>query len=364
MRLCMGSRRGFIIRMKIGNMHVDPMTATHTVRIRQRNTLGPSNDGHQYAVVHVTGYIKNWPPAGKSQMDRGDSDEPHATHCCLVAIGRLQVTSTPNCSDMSNSNSATEFISRHAIDGKFTFVDQSIEAERPGDVGDVSFPSQKSQNSSGAASDQSSDPSAVNNYQRTGSDINSSLQTDRPYTDMYRGIMPAQMGNVSMTSMGNDLPAISHRNSPDDTSLYGRSTYRSSQASDYPVAPPTSYSQMSPNSGSSPAAPTYTQLGGRGAAQSQGSSYSSSVWPQWQPGSDSSQGQSGSSTQPSQPSGSQQSTAQQVATGGAAAATQPRLQQPAGGGQQQEELSDMLRMLDNPGTDFNDLSGMFNTFTE
>jgi hypothetical protein len=65
MRLCMGSRRGFIIRMKIGNMHVDPMTATHTVRIRQRNTLGPSNDGHQYAVVHVTGYIKNWPPAGK-----------------------------------------------------------------------------------------------------------------------------------------------------------------------------------------------------------------------------------------------------------------------------------------------------------
>ena len=65
MRLCMGSRRGFIIRMKIGNMHVDPMTATHTVRIRQRNTLGPSSDGHQYAVVHVTGYIKNWPPAGK-----------------------------------------------------------------------------------------------------------------------------------------------------------------------------------------------------------------------------------------------------------------------------------------------------------
>ncbi len=65
MRLCMGSRRGFIIRMKIGNMHVDPMTATHTVRIRQRNTLGPSSDGPQYAVVHVTGYIKNWPPAGK-----------------------------------------------------------------------------------------------------------------------------------------------------------------------------------------------------------------------------------------------------------------------------------------------------------
>ena len=61
----MGSRRGFICRMKIGNVPVDPMTSSHTVRIRQRNTLGPSSDGQNYAVVHVTGYIKNWPPSGK-----------------------------------------------------------------------------------------------------------------------------------------------------------------------------------------------------------------------------------------------------------------------------------------------------------
>lgn len=68
MRLCLGSRRGFIIRMRLGNVTVDPMTASHTVRIRQHNTLGPSNDGRHYAVVHVTGYVRNWPPttAGKS----------------------------------------------------------------------------------------------------------------------------------------------------------------------------------------------------------------------------------------------------------------------------------------------------------
>ena len=60
----MGSRRGFICRMKIGNVPVDPMSASHTVRIRQRNSLGPTPDGQQYAVVHVTGYIKNWPPSG------------------------------------------------------------------------------------------------------------------------------------------------------------------------------------------------------------------------------------------------------------------------------------------------------------
>ena len=54
--------------MKIGNMPVDPMTSSHTVRIRQRNALGPSSDGQQYAVVHVTGYIKNWPPSGMSEF--------------------------------------------------------------------------------------------------------------------------------------------------------------------------------------------------------------------------------------------------------------------------------------------------------
>ena len=65
MRLCMGSRRGFICRMKIGQTPIDGLTSSHTVRIRQRNTLGPSSDGQQYAVVHVTGYIKNWPPSGE-----------------------------------------------------------------------------------------------------------------------------------------------------------------------------------------------------------------------------------------------------------------------------------------------------------
>ena len=64
MRLCMGSRRGYICRMKMGNMQVDPMTANHSLRVRQRNTLGPSTDGNHYSVVHVTGYIKNWPPSG------------------------------------------------------------------------------------------------------------------------------------------------------------------------------------------------------------------------------------------------------------------------------------------------------------
>ncbi|XP_054160302.1 aryl hydrocarbon receptor nuclear translocator homolog isoform X2 [Oppia nitens] len=125
MRLCMGSRRGFICRMKIGNIQPDSISPSHIHRMRQRNSLGQSPDGNSYAVVHCTGYIKNWPPTGV-QMDRMDSEDGHGSHCCLVAIGRLQVTSTPNTSDLMGSNSNNEFISRHNMDGKFTFVDQRV----------------------------------------------------------------------------------------------------------------------------------------------------------------------------------------------------------------------------------------------
>ncbi|XP_013191263.1 aryl hydrocarbon receptor nuclear translocator homolog isoform X3 [Amyelois transitella] len=119
MRQVMGSRRGFICRMRVGGSG----EGAHLGRLRARNSLGPSHDGHNYAVVHCTGYIKNWPPTGM-QMDRPVEDELHASHCCLVAIGRLQVTSTPNATENSLSTGGVEFVSRHSVDGRFTFADQ------------------------------------------------------------------------------------------------------------------------------------------------------------------------------------------------------------------------------------------------
>lgn len=125
MRFCIGSRRGFICRLRLGNVQSDAMSPTHLHRLRQRNSLGPSNDGHQYAVVHCTGYTKNWPTTN-SGMDRIDVDDANNGYCCLVAIGRLQVISTPNACDLNNANSQIEFMSRHNMDGKFTFVDQRV----------------------------------------------------------------------------------------------------------------------------------------------------------------------------------------------------------------------------------------------
>ncbi|XP_032454519.1 aryl hydrocarbon receptor nuclear translocator homolog isoform X5 [Nasonia vitripennis] len=146
-RLCTGSRRGFICRMKVGSLQTSgDMAAAHGLqRMKQRNSLGPpARDGQSYAVVHCTGYIKNWPPTGDfvppciptgvGMADRGgvpSNDgvgDDVSIHYCLVAIGRLQVTSTPNTNDLAGSSSNNEFISRHSVEGKFTFVDQRVGA--------------------------------------------------------------------------------------------------------------------------------------------------------------------------------------------------------------------------------------------
>ncbi|XP_043214353.1 aryl hydrocarbon receptor nuclear translocator homolog isoform X6 [Amphibalanus amphitrite] len=126
MRLCMGSRRGFITRMKIGNVQPDNMMSAHLNRLRGRNSLGAATDGNNYAVVHCTGYIKNWPPTDFQgiQMERVDDEVMGSSHCCMVAIGRLQITSVPSASELTNANNSNEFVSRHGMDGKFSFVDQ------------------------------------------------------------------------------------------------------------------------------------------------------------------------------------------------------------------------------------------------
>ncbi|XP_076984633.1 aryl hydrocarbon receptor nuclear translocator 2 isoform X3 [Tamandua tetradactyla] len=92
MRMCMGSRRSFICRMRCGNAPLDhlPLNRITTMRKRFRNGLGPVKEGEaQYAVVHCTGYIKAWPPAGMT-IPEEDAEVGQGSKYCLVAIGRLQ----------------------------------------------------------------------------------------------------------------------------------------------------------------------------------------------------------------------------------------------------------------------------------
>uniref|UniRef100_A0A3P9D1G7 Aryl hydrocarbon receptor nuclear translocator 2 n=1 Tax=Maylandia zebra TaxID=106582 RepID=A0A3P9D1G7_9CICH len=127
MRMCMGSRRFFICRMRCvcGSAPLDHISLNRlaNMRKRYRNGLGPSKEGEaQYSVVHCTGYIKAWPPAGMT-IPEEDTEAGQTGKYCLVAIGRLQVTSSPVSMDMNGLSVPTEFLSRHNSDGVITFVD-------------------------------------------------------------------------------------------------------------------------------------------------------------------------------------------------------------------------------------------------
>ncbi|XP_034730645.1 aryl hydrocarbon receptor nuclear translocator 2 [Etheostoma cragini] len=125
MRMCMGSRRSFICRMRCGSAPLDHISLNRlsNMRKRYRNGLGPSKEGDaQYSVVHCTGYIKAWPPAGMT-IPEEDTEAGQTGKYCLVAIGRLQVTSSPVSMDMNGLSVPTEFLSRHNSDGVITFVD-------------------------------------------------------------------------------------------------------------------------------------------------------------------------------------------------------------------------------------------------
>lgn len=124
-RMCMGARRSFICRMRCGSCPVEPMSMNRLnfLRSRNRNGLGPPKDGEpQYVVVHCTGYIKSWPPTGVNLTDE-EADNIQGSRYCLVAIGRLQVTSCPSDTDINSISVPVEFISRHNCQGLFTFVD-------------------------------------------------------------------------------------------------------------------------------------------------------------------------------------------------------------------------------------------------
>ncbi|KAJ8393073.1 hypothetical protein AAFF_G00067560 [Aldrovandia affinis] len=125
MRMCMGSRRSFICRMRCGSAPLDHISLNRlsNMRKRYRNGLGPSKEGEaQYSVVHCTGYIKAWPPAGMT-IPEEDTEAGQTSKYCLVAIGRLQVTCSPVSMDMNGLSVPTEFLSRHSSEGIITFVD-------------------------------------------------------------------------------------------------------------------------------------------------------------------------------------------------------------------------------------------------
>ncbi|KAH0535861.1 aryl hydrocarbon receptor nuclear translocator-like protein 1 isoform X2 [Cotesia glomerata] len=132
-RLCPGARRSFFCRMKRKLIEkssgcnesqikeeMDPAIGCHR-RKKQQST------DWKYCVIQCTGYLKSWGPAKLCvEEQEGESDGEAGNLSCLVAIGRVQ----PSLPALTSNSSRTprlrtiEFVSRHATDGKFLFVDQ------------------------------------------------------------------------------------------------------------------------------------------------------------------------------------------------------------------------------------------------
>ncbi|RVE51470.1 hypothetical protein evm_003871 [Chilo suppressalis] len=147
-RLCPGSRRSFFCRIKSRTPDANADASPTAVAIAAANAAAlPTDDPDakmrkkhnsekKYCVVHCTGYLKARAPAEMCDgSGEGESDENDAGNLsCLVAVGRAlpdlaasPVTSnTPSAPVNAPPTRLLQFVSRHATDGKFLFVDQRV----------------------------------------------------------------------------------------------------------------------------------------------------------------------------------------------------------------------------------------------
>ncbi|XP_048462797.1 aryl hydrocarbon receptor nuclear translocator-like protein 1 [Rhincodon typus] len=118
-RLCSGARRSFFCRMKCNRPSVKLEEKDFASNCSKKKV-----DRKSFCTIHSSGYLKSWPP---TKMGLDEDNEPDNEGCnlsCLVAIGRLHPHIVPQPISGEIRVKSTEYVSRHAIDGKFVFVDQ------------------------------------------------------------------------------------------------------------------------------------------------------------------------------------------------------------------------------------------------
>ncbi|XP_069048880.1 aryl hydrocarbon receptor nuclear translocator-like protein 2 isoform X3 [Lepisosteus oculatus] len=114
-RLCSGARRSFFCRMKYNRVVVKTEDKDF------KPSTSKKKEFQRYCTVHCTGYMRSWPA---SQVGvESDSEKESNNFSCLVAIGRLHPHTLPPANGEVKVK-PTEFVTRCAVDGKFTFVDQ------------------------------------------------------------------------------------------------------------------------------------------------------------------------------------------------------------------------------------------------
>ncbi|XP_064076609.1 protein cycle isoform X3 [Vanessa tameamea] len=139
-RLCPGARRSFFCRIKCrmsnnqGSSTVTNTTCPQPNQVKEEsetNAKMRKKQAHEkkYCVVQCTGYLKSWAPAEMSEAGNaadGNPDDGDACNLsCLVAVGRALTDLTPQAPPAPYTR-YVQYISRHATDGKFLFVDQRV----------------------------------------------------------------------------------------------------------------------------------------------------------------------------------------------------------------------------------------------
>ncbi|XP_073949704.1 basic helix-loop-helix ARNT-like protein cyc isoform X3 [Choristoneura fumiferana] len=122
-RLCPGARRSFFCRIKSRNADQAPASVKQEDPAKMRK----KNNGKKYCVVQCTGYLKLWASAEANELSEG-GEEGDGSMSCLVALGRAlpDLAPAPPPGPQSPRTRRLQFVSRHAPDGKYVFVDQRV----------------------------------------------------------------------------------------------------------------------------------------------------------------------------------------------------------------------------------------------
>ncbi|XP_026317122.1 protein cycle isoform X3 [Hyposmocoma kahamanoa] len=139
-RLCPGARRSFFCRIKCKASPEVAAVNTAATPVKEESEPHAKLRKKQpqekrYCVVQCTGYLKSWAPAEMSEegVNTADGGEEGDT-CnlsCLVAVGRAlsDLAPQPTAQPVAAVGPITrhlQYVSRHATDGKFLFVDQRV----------------------------------------------------------------------------------------------------------------------------------------------------------------------------------------------------------------------------------------------
>ncbi|XP_060779744.1 aryl hydrocarbon receptor nuclear translocator-like protein 2 [Neoarius graeffei] len=115
-RLSSGARRSFFCRMKYNKVAVKEVKSFQASSSKKK-------ESQRYCTVHCTGYMRNWPTSQLGAEGEAEADKESSHFSCLVAVGRVHSQTIPQA-NREVKVKPTEFITRCAMDGKFTFVDQ------------------------------------------------------------------------------------------------------------------------------------------------------------------------------------------------------------------------------------------------